>query len=187
MAIDKGGRTFYDILSLPYRPRNPVSLDDIKHAYRQTLLAHHPDKSGGPLPSIPQADGASSRATRPKPSIDEITLAYKTLISATLRAEYDKSLLVARSKNVLPDGLRGQAFQTGLETVDLDDFTYDKEKNEWARECRCGQMQGYRITERELEAAEKDGEVAVGCYGCSLWLNVVFGVVEGQEEGDGSK
>jgi diphthamide biosynthesis protein 4 len=49
---------------------------------------------------------------------------------------------------------------------------------EWTRACRCGMEKGYTILEEELEDAEQrgEGEVLVGCEGCSLWVRVGFGV-----------
>lgn len=51
----------------------------------------------------------------------------------------------------------------------------------WTRAChRCGADPGFSIEEEALEAAEErgEGEVLVGCGGCSLWVRVEFGVVE---------
>jgi diphthamide biosynthesis protein 4 len=40
------------------------------------------------------------------------------------------------------------------------------------------------VREEDLEDAGEEGEVVVGCRGCSLWLRVLFGVVE-EEDGVG--
>jgi diphthamide biosynthesis protein 4 len=55
-----------------------------------------------------------------------------------------------------------------------------EEKVEWRRPCRCGSDVGFKITEQELEDAEKRGagEVVVGCWGCSLAVRVGFAVEE---------
>lgn len=57
----------------------------------------------------------------------------------------------------------------------------EEEQMTWTRKCRCGDEQGFRILERELEEAERRGEreVLVGCEGCSLWVRVGFDVEEG--------
>jgi len=34
------------------------------------------------------------------------------------------------------------------------------------------------IRETDLEEAADDGELNVGCNGCSLWLKVLFGIIE---------
>jgi diphthamide biosynthesis protein 4 len=54
---------------------------------------------------------------------------------------------------------------------------------EWTRACRCGDAEGYKILEEELEDAERRGEteVLVGCGGCSLWVRVGFGSEEVDE------
>jgi diphthamide biosynthesis protein 4 len=48
----------------------------------------------------------------------------------------------------------------------------------WYRSCRCGDERGFVIMESDLEDAAQEGEIRVGCTGCSLWLRVLFGVVE---------
>lgn len=70
-----------------------------------------------------------------------------------------------------------QAFRTGVETVDLDDFEFDESRIVWYRSCRCGDERGFTIEETDLEEAAEDGELNVGCKGCSLWLKVLYGVV----------
>ena len=63
----------------------------------------------------------------------------------------------------------------GLETVDLDDLDYDEEGGgAWYRGCRCGSVRGFRVTEEDLEKEVENGDVVVGCVGCSLWLRVTF-------------
>lgn len=84
-----------------------------------------------------------------------------------------------------------EIFRTGLETVDLDDLHFVETNNNkdqqdsqqeqeqeqtWTRACRCGDEAGFAVTETDLDANAEDGEVIVGCRGCSLWLRVLFGV-----------
>jgi diphthamide biosynthesis protein 4 len=137
-------------------------------------------------------------------TIDTIALAYKILSSPSLKAEYDSHLQQAsRSRNNRPNNSSHNSypdsdydsdedeeesdiiFRTGLETVDLDDLEFveesdssaDEEGEEtWTRACRCGDYGGFVVSEKELEANAEDGEVIVGCRGCSLWLRVLFGV-----------
>ncbi|KAF1914944.1 hypothetical protein BDU57DRAFT_501729 [Ampelomyces quisqualis] len=101
-------------------------------------------------------------------------------------------------------GPSAPAFLSGLDVLDLSDFDVwdprsrvegllpedggggggggDGARGEglmvWTRACRCGFAQGYRICEEELEDAvgRGEGEVLVGCGGCSLWVRVGFGV-----------
>ena len=88
------------------------------------------------------------------------------------RAEYDREL--ARTPEV--KGTGKVEFRTGVETVDLDDL--EEGEGVWWRGCRCGDDKGFEVQEEDLEAAIKEGEVSVGCKGCSLWLRVLFGVVD---------
>lgn len=73
---------------------------------------------------------------------------------------------------------------TGSENLDLDDLDFDEERGIWNLACRCGEKKGYVVTEGDLEREELAGakEIIVGCGGCSLWINVAFGVVEEGEE-----
>jgi diphthamide biosynthesis protein 4 len=71
-----------------------------------------------------------------------------------------------------------------VETVDLDDLTWDGRAGTYHRSChRCGAARGYALTEDDLDAAAGGddgtggGEVLVQCTGCSLWLRVLFAEV----------
>lgn len=158
----------YDILGLP--PPNATgrepSLLDIKSAYRRALLLHHPDKSGSVL-------GASTNAASSKYSVDQLLLAYKTLVDPASRLQYDQSL-----KSAPVSTLDAEKSHPGLESMDLDDLEFDEVRNTWYRGCRCGNERGFVITEGELEEDAEIGEVVTGCRGCSLWLKVTFAVAQ---------
>ncbi|KAM0802752.1 Diphthamide biosynthesis protein 4 [Usnea florida] len=156
----------YEVLSLPSTPstRKDLSNKEIRHAYRRALLLHHPDKSRIPLPSPPAST----------PTIDAITLAYKTLINPNTRSEYDLSLLPPPLVAKVPL----QASHPGLETVDLSDMGYDAKEEMWYRGCRCGKEGVFVVTEEELELNAEYGETITPCQGCSLWLRVTFAVAE---------
>jgi diphthamide biosynthesis protein 4 len=163
---------FYAILGLPPPSSNsPPSPQLLKDAYRRALLTNHPDKA------TDSVDATS------KPSIDEITLAFRTLSSPVLRAAHDRELSL-RKEHHSNHRAGGEAFHTGLESVDLDDLTFDDPKSIWYRGCRCGQSRGYILEESQLEEAADAGEteVFVGCRGCSLWLKVSFAVAEEEEK-----
>jgi len=152
----------YEVLALPspHSACKPIAYQDIKLAYRRALLLHHPDKS------------TPSKPLTAKPSVDQITLAYKTLLNPTSRCEHDRLL-------TLKPPSTGVIFQTshpGLETVDLDELLYDKVEGVWYRGCRCGKERAYVLTEVGLEANAEGGELVTGCQGCSLWLRVMFAV-----------
>lgn len=156
----------YEILALPsvQSSRKQLAEQDVKLAYRRALLLHHPDKSAPETTNPPTT----------KPTIDQITTAYKTLIDPTARSEYDR-LLALQSPST---GLSSQASHPGLETVDLDDLLYDEAQGIWYRGCRCRKERAYVVTEEELENNAECGELVAGCQGCSLWLRVTFAVAE---------
>lgn len=155
----------YEVLGLPSIPstRKDLTNKDIRHAYRRALLLHHPDKS---RPSHTTAPAST-------PTIDAITLAYKTLINPSTRSAYDLSLLTPPAAKV-----PFQASHPGLETVDLGDMGYDAKEEMWYRGCRCGKEGVFVITEEELELNAEYGETITPCQGCSLWLRVTFAVAE---------
>lgn len=151
--------THYEILSVP----SGVSLASalLKKAYHRALLLHHPDKLG-------------SQPAGPQFTVDQITTAYITLSTPQLRQEYEKELVVSTS-TIIGGVDEGKV----LQAVDLDDFDYDEQGERWTRACRCGEGEGFVITEEHLAA----GDDVVGCCGCSLWVKVGYEVVyDGKEE-----
>lgn len=169
--------THYEILGLPEAIRNEshIPAQTMKSAYRRALLQNHPDKS--------QVQSKASLHTGVRAySIDQISEAFQILSNSRSRATYDKELKLQRENTNTEGGKggqgQGQGFRTGVETVDLDDLEVDDDQNLWYRSCRCGDERGFLIAETDLEEAAEDGEVNVGCRGCSLWLKVQFGVIE---------
>lgn len=181
--------TYYDILSLSSSTLSSSSADPttlIKRAYRRALLSHHPDKSN------PQSSNNTTAATRF--TIDQISTAYATLSRPAQRTAYDRSLVLAQQTATTTATKGTQSnFQTGIETVDLDDLAYEDVEGEgegdgeestttrWYRSCRCGNPRGYLFSEEDLEEAADLGELMVGCADCSLWLRVHFAVVDEDE------
>ncbi|KAJ5646508.1 hypothetical protein N7490_002880 [Penicillium lividum] len=175
---------YYRVLELPFSSTSPLSNLQIKLAYHKALLKYHPDKAG----TVTQHSGsAGSASTAPNffsvsnndqrsYTIDEITTAYKTLSDPKLRAEYDRSLRLNRSKFAEDTS---EVFHTGLETVDLDDLEYDEKDGSWYRGCRCGDERGFSVTEDHLESSMDHGEVVIGCLGCSLYLKILFAAEDG--------
>lgn len=191
---------YYTTLNLASRKYDPtLTPAEVKTAYKRALLQHHPDKKTSSA-STPPSSQSSRPNNRPNITIDSIALAYKILSSPSLKAEYDLALQTSRrsrnnnnNNNTVntsnsdsdseDEEESDEIFRTGLETVDLDDLEFversDNSKSEeetWTRACRCGDDGGFVVTEKELEANAEDGEVIVGCRGCSLWLRVLFGV-----------
>lgn len=165
--------TYYDILALPNPTptMDPTTTDAVKSAYRRALLQHHPDKT---------RTTDVTRTTRP--SIDQITLAYKTLASSAKRLAYNRSLVLngpVQQRFMSDAGSQDQQCE-GFEKVDLDDMHMDEMAGFYFLGCRCGRARGFVVTENELEKHATQGAVNVGCEGCSLWIKVEFGVVDGE-------
>ncbi|KAI1454388.1 hypothetical protein F4805DRAFT_324963 [Annulohypoxylon moriforme] len=194
--------TLYDILAL-----TPKHLEGqagaaqqqkiVKQAYHRALLKHHPDKSANgpsspssstPTPNSPnskpspKAHSKQSSGSRGQPrityTVDQIQQAYAVLSSATKRREYDRVLRASPSQR------QTQSFQTGVETVDLDDVSFDERTGVYFRSCRCGNARGYAFTEENLEEFEEDGVLMVECLDCSLWVRVLFAAAEDEEPTD---
>ena len=173
--------THYETLGLPSSLQNGSALagQTLRAAYRAALLRWHPDKS-----TINSGTLKSSRSEpRSRYSIDQISTAYSTLSDSKKREEYNREL---RAQDIFKADTKRNSwekkFKTGVEIVDLDDLTYDEAQGVWYRGCRCGDEKGFEVREENLEEGQTDGEVAVGCKGCSLWLRVLFGTVH--EEAD---
>lgn len=194
--------THYEVLSLPkslLEDSNKEQIPQIiKQAYHRALLRHHPDKAQqNPIPR-PAASTYTSRPTtaaatstsKPTYTVDQITRAYTTLASPPSRAEYDRHLVLTQHQNN-PSRPSQSAFQTGIETIDLDDLEYSESpetgETHWFRPCRCGNEQGFAFGEEDLEEAGDLGELIVGCQDCSLWLRVCFAIVEDDDGGDGGE
>ena len=159
-------KTHYDALGL--RPKSTLTTQEIKAAYHEALLAHHPDRS-------------KSISVESQPSVDQITAAYRVLSDSKLREEYDR--------DVLPKARGGKnAFSgsghDGIPVFDLEELKHDEDERIWYKACRCGNEKGFIVTEAELEDIElqqpeeqsTQQETLVGCQGCSLLIRVTFAV-----------
>lgn len=186
--------THYEVLAIPkslIEDSNKEQIPKIvKQAYHRALLRHHPDKT-----NTPHRTGSTtttpSLLSSPPPTVDQITRAYTTLSHPAERTAYDRHLALTRNPTA-PSGAAGgdaTTFQTGIETVDLDDLDYTEDDaratTRWHRGCRCGNEQGFAFGEDDLEEAGDLGELVVGCQDCSLWLRVCFAVVEDDIDDDG--
>ena len=163
--------SLFQILSLP----EPAALSpvlprsEIQKAYKRALLLHHPDK-------FSQSRASTSR-TALEPTVDQIKSAYLTLSSPSEQRAYVKRLLLSgKSQPTGPE--QDLPKPEGLETVDLDDMNFDELTGYYFRPCRCGREKSYCISEAQLEERVEDGEVRIGCEGCSLHVVVEFGVVD---------
>ncbi|ROT37450.1 hypothetical protein SODALDRAFT_325052 [Sodiomyces alkalinus F11] len=188
-------QTYYEVLDI-----SPALLSDqahqpaqlVKRAYHRALLRHHPDKAksetANRTPPSAHLTGSNSRGS-PEFTIDQITVAYKTLSDPKSRAAYDLSLYAASASARAhgPFGHEGRhhqggagvtSFQTGVENVDLDDLPFDEAQDCWYRGCRCGNDRGFVFAETDLEDAGAAGELLVGCRDCSLWMKVHFAIMD---------
>ena len=170
------GYTYYDILQLAHKGGHAgPSKDEIKVAYRRALLIHHPDK----IPDSHVLKSPSNETTipskTPRYSIDEIVTAYQVLLDPVTRTVYDQTL--ERNDNG-KELLGHKGTHLGVEVYDLEDLTFDEDKNTWSKGCRCGDEQGYVLTEQDLERESQNAEIYVGCRGCSLFVKVFFAVEE---------
>ncbi len=193
--------TYYEILGISPAAIAALEQQDtsqfIKRAYRRALLSHHPDKtnSNKSHTTTTSTNHISSQTVAPKFTIDQISTAYAILSNPTQRASYDLTLLSfsSLSHSLSPSSRLQSQFQTGIETVDLDDLAYEELTEgdqegfaQWYRSCRCGNPRGYRVSEDDLEEAADLGELMVGCVDCSLWLRVQFAAVSGDDDVEGN-
>ena len=116
-------------------------------------------------------------------TVDQITHAYEVLSDGKRRREYDDKLLNAAT--ITPNGQTDRHRTTELYVLDLDDMSFDDEKAQWSKACRCGNAHGFLIGEDELEELISNesgsrGEVLLACEDCSHHIKVLFAV--GEEE-----
>lgn len=135
---------------------------EIKAAYRQALLAAHPDK---------HTTGVRCGAQSIHTTIALIKDAYITLLSSTLRAQHNSLL-----KEKLASSGPRPAQVISLE--EFDEETSDG-KAAWRYACRCGGK--YRIFEEEMEI----GHHLVSCDSCSEVVWVGYESVEEVEQESG--
>ncbi|KAL6250583.1 Diphthamide biosynthesis protein 4 [Rhinocladiella similis] len=180
----KTAYTHYDVLQLPrHQDWSRVSQEDIKSAYRHALLIHHPDKAAHVSLQTQQQQQQQQQQRQQKPrshnstpvySIDDIVVAYEVLTDPGKRRIYNETL---DKKDGSASNIKGT--HVGVEVFDLEDLQHDERKNIWFKACRCGDEQGYVLTETDLDNESQHGEIYVGCQGCSLFIKVLFALAEG--------
>ncbi|KAI2629649.1 hypothetical protein GGR54DRAFT_272344 [Hypoxylon sp. NC1633] len=126
--------------------------------------------------STPNSKGP--RQPRIQYTVDQIQHAYSILSDAQQRASYNRALRTAPPSQRPPSS----SFQTGVETVDLDDISFDERAGVYHRACRCGNKRGYAFAEANLEQVEDDGVLMVECLDCSLWIRVLFAAADEDSE-----
>ncbi|QEU60200.1 Jjj3 [Kluyveromyces lactis] len=159
-------RSFYEILGIG----SDASNTEIKRAYKAMLLESHPDKSA--------LNYNSNTNNKSSPSVNDIQEAYQTLIDQNLRKHYDEKLAESFKK------LGFHNAGDGLDLFSLDLFDYSGDEQSFSMNCpRCQITDGFQLTEDALEEHAIDYEgggyfVLVQCSACSLWLKVLFDVIE---------
>ena len=158
---------YYHVLDLSGSTSNvpAVGQAEIKQAYRHALLSNHPDKS--------QAADLVHRGIA-RYTVDEVTKAYNTLIDPKRRLEHDRQILLE------PRGTGNNHAQShpGIDTLDLDDLDRDESSGAWYIACRCGNKEGFTVTENELESSFLLGEIIAECQSCSLHLRLTFAAAD---------
>ena len=181
MSAEPSSGSLFSVLLLPEPTTSspPIPKTEVHKAYRRALLLHHPDKSP---PQVTTTEASSQRQVAPlaqipsKPTIDQIKFAYLMLSSPTSQRDYVQKLF---QSHTIGDQKNDVAHvSTGLEVIDLDDMLFDEDGGYYFRPCRCGRDKSYRVSETELEEHAEDGEVRIGCEGCSLQVVIEFGVIE---------
>jgi len=163
---------FYEVLCLP----RTATSSDVKAAYHNALLLHHPDKAlsirnrnesvQNITPTQNKLNHKHEDKTR-RPSIDDIQQAYSTLVDPILRAEFDIRL----ARNGTTSSVAAKGSQRPAEIVSFDEFVPEEKSEAYIYPCRCGSV--YRITEDQLEAEVH----LLGCQGCSEVVWVGYDVV----------
>ncbi|KAK7908105.1 hypothetical protein PG985_015408 [Apiospora marii] len=201
--------TLFEILALSPQSLQgqdpPTASKSVKQAYRRALLKYHPDKNPQAAAATKDGNGAGAKAQSPPPqtalyTVDQITHAYTVLSDTKQRREYTRNLQTRTTTSTSASAstststssrnntsARSQThheFKTGVETVDLDDLSWDGKRGMYYRSCRCGQARGFRFREDDLDESGEDGELMVECSGCSLSLKVLFEEVTDDEEED---
>ncbi|KZT65021.1 hypothetical protein DAEQUDRAFT_562002 [Daedalea quercina L-15889] len=151
---------YYAILSV-----SPTSTSaEIKQAYHQALLVHHPDKQ-----QSQHGTGGEGIIFGKGVDVALLQRAYQILTSPTDRAAYDASRAEAGTK-------RGPRPAQIISLEDFEEVDSDIGQTTWTYSCRCGGA--YIVMEKELE----DGQHLVGCNSCSEAVWVGYEVVEDVED-----
>ncbi|GME72267.1 unnamed protein product [[Candida] boidinii] len=187
---DFNKKTYYEVLDI-----SPGStLAEIKLAYKNKLLALHPDKiqqnsvqSSHSDTIVYYADNGSTEDLIPL-----LKEAYKVLSDPKHRKEYDDEVEAMLKKNGIVN------YGDGLDTYTLDDFKSDIPESEedpviFRKDCpRCTITNGFVIseddliknTETNINSKKDDGsyQLVLQCDSCSLWLKVKYFDLEEDDE-----
>lgn len=162
-----------------------ITPEQIKQGYHAALLANHPDKLNQSGLSVEVQSGNSKQNSSEKVTIPAIKTAYSILSNPERRKEYDQqlklgvALVTGGSNKVIP--------KSATEQIDLDDMESRVEMGAdgvseicvWTKSCRCGETEGYVLTEQDLiDNGLESKSIIVQCIGCSLWIDVLYDIAE---------
>ncbi|KAI9219733.1 DnaJ domain-containing protein [Blastocladiella britannica] len=144
----------YRILGVP----SSASQDEVRNAYRQLALAHHPDKQ--------QSDDNIN-------AFQTIAEAYRVLGDAQTRASYDQWLSTFRATSephmtIDLDDMVAHALPPPSQEQGQEQDDGEPEIAKWTYACRCG-------GEFIVEVADLEQGIEVfPCSGCTLRARVVY-------------
>jgi diphthamide biosynthesis protein 4 len=157
---------------LKYHPdKNPNSptASSPPSSHAQTSPPKSPSKSSSGKKTTTSSSSSSSKSQITY-TVDQIQQAYNVLSDSTQRREYDRHLLLtshAHSSHAHSHSSYSTTstkfHTTGIETVDLDDLSFDEKTGIYFGSCRCGNARGYQFTDAELEQYEDDLVLMVQC------------------------
>ncbi|CCH58367.1 hypothetical protein TBLA_0A05740 [Henningerozyma blattae CBS 6284] len=164
----------YEILGID----SDATESDIKRAYKEKLLAIHPDKiKNNAKAKANTNENITGNENKSPISVNHIQDAYKILVDSKSRQQYDKELEEQFKKmGFFNNG-------DGVEEISLDEFEWN-EKNEYRLNCpRCKQVDGFEFDEDALEEygyQKRDSceyLMMIQCNSCSLWIKVAYEMV----------
>lgn len=162
-----------------------ITAEQIKQGYHASLLANHPDKLNQSGQSVEVQSNDSNQNASEEITIPAIKTAYSILSNPERRKEYDQQLklgvasVTGGSNKVIP--------KSATEQIDLEDMESRVEVAPdgvsevciWTKSCRCGEAEGYVLTEQDLiDNGLESTSIIVQCIGCSLWIDVLYAIEE---------
>lgn len=166
--------SYYEVLDIT----KDSTTQDIKSAYHKLLLSHHPDK----IKQRERFDEEGSQILRH--NIQNIQLAYKTLVDPIKRKQYDLDIHSHFIKLGLVNNTNTNNLDVdGIDRIDLSEF--DQESDDDGNICfvhscpRCMIADGFILSEDDLEEGAHntdttDYQLLVQCGSCSLWLCITY-------------
>ncbi len=148
--------SLYRVLGLE-PPPSTYSGAELKRAYRAALLKSHPDKAS------PEQSG-NGKASESTEHVNRVIEAWTVLSSENAKRDYDR-LLVQEAGTADASTAAHAHYE-----VDLDDMTFSLSASCYTRECRCGELDGYQVTEEQLE----EGYDVIQCTACSSTIHINY-------------